>query len=194
MRCFIAKTCSCLLAFALAPIAYAAAEGESAGWIGATGGISVPNYNASGLAASSRTAFGLTGGAKIGTEYGVGAYYRTSSKDESVNGVDLKFGYDLYGVMAGYFFEGEAKGVYLGVVLGMSKVTIGTSASTTVSTSPLHYGLMAGYDHFLGEHFSLGGELNFITLASSSASSGGVTVQQDSFNTLNFNAALKFWF
>lgn len=199
MRGLIAKTCSCLLALALTPVAFAAADGDAAGWIGATGGMSVPNYSTTAntpFSATSRTSFGITGGAKIGTEYGVGAYYNSSHKDETgTSGVTLPFNYDLYGVMAGYFFEGEAKGVYLGVMLGMTKVVLGNAQSSSVSTSPMHWGLVAGYDYLLAQHFSLGGELNFVSVGSSNgAATNGVTVSQDSFNTLNFNAAIKFWF
>jgi len=198
MKRFFAKTFSCLLILAFAPMALAAAEGEAAGWVGATGGMSVPNFSMSGsypISATSRTAFGINGGAKIGTEFGVGAYYNTSRKDESSSGASLPFNYDLYGVMAGYFFEGEAKGVYLGFMLGMTKVVLGTAPGASFSTSPMHWGLIAGYDYLLARHFSLGGELNFVSVANSNGTgANGMTVSHDSFNTLNFNAAIKFWF
>ncbi len=169
--------------------ALAAASGESAGWVGALGGISVPNYENS----TSRTMMGITAGAKLGTEFGVGAYYLTSNKDESVNGVTTPFGYDLYGVMGGYFFEGEAKGVHLGLMLGMSKVS-SKYLTYGASTSPMHWGLVAGYDHMLGDNFSLGGSLNYISIANSSVSTVAGTWSQNSFSTLNFLASAKFWF
>jgi len=189
---FMSLARSFFLAFLLASIAdqaLAAASGEAAGWVGVQGGISVPNYEST----TSRTMMGITGGAKIGTELGVGAYYLTSSKDESVAGVTTPFGYDLYGVMGGYFFEGEAKGVHLGVMLGMSKVTSKINTNS-VSTSPMHWGLVAGYDHMLGDYFSLGGSLNYISIANSTASTTSGTWQQNSFSTLNFLGSAKFWF
>lgn len=174
--------------------AHAAASGEHAGWLGATGGLSVPNYDNT----TARTALGITAGAKLGSEYGVGAYYRTSAKDEAgLNGVTFPFNYDLYGVMAGYFFEGDAKGAYFGAMIGMTKVTSKPAVGGTnydASTSPMHWGLVGGYDYFIGDHLSLGAELSYVSVGNSTAATAGGTWAQSAFSTLNFNGALKFWF
>ena len=90
-----------LLAASLAFVggtAYAAGGGDAAGWVGVQGGMSVPNYSNT----SARSLFGITGGAKVGSEFGVGGYYQSSKKDEAANGVTFSFGYDLYGVMLAY--------------------------------------------------------------------------------------------
>jgi hypothetical protein len=189
LKSFTSHLFSVLFLATFAHQAFAAASGEAAAWVGALGGISVPNY----ANTTSRTMMGVNAGAKVGTELGVGAYYLTSSKDENVSGVTTPFGYDLYGVMGGYFFEGEAKGVHLGLMLGMSKVT-SKYLTDSVSTSPMHWGLVAGYDHMLGDFFSLGGSLNFISIANSTASTTSGTWLQAGFSTLNFLASLKFWF
>lgn len=171
-------------------LSLAAGSGDSAGWVGGQFGLSVPNAQNT----TSRSNMAITGGAKVGSEFGVGAYYQTSRKDESVNGVSTPWNYDLYGVMAGYFFEGEAKGVYLGGLLGMSKVGTKTAGGLDVSTSPMHWGLVAGYDHMLAQHFSLGGEVTYISVASSSTTVAATTVTTDAFSTLNFMVSGKFWF
>ena len=103
--------------FAFAPSAQAA--GDSSGWIGANVGMSVPNSEGT----TARPIMGVNGGAMLGTEFGLGAYYLTSSKDETVNGVTGTFTYSFYGVDFTYHFEGEAAGAYFGGRLGMSRVS-----------------------------------------------------------------------
>jgi Outer membrane protein beta-barrel domain len=170
--------------------AQAAADGDSAGWVGGQFGISVPNYSNM----TSRTGYGISAGAKVGSVFGVGGYCSSSHKDESIANVTQPFNYDLYGVMAGYFFEGEARGVYVGGMLGMTKVSFNAN-NASASTSPMHYGVVAGYDYLLMSHLSLGGEISYVSIASSTATTTlGATASQDAFATLNFNAALKFWF
>lgn len=151
--------------------------GDASVWVGALFGLSVPNASNT----SSRTTYGLTGGAKVGSELGVGGYYLTSHKDEDVAGTKVPFDYDLYGVEGAYHFEGEAKGVYLGGRLGVSKVKAGT-----VDGSPMNFGAMAGYNYFLGDHFSLGGEVNFMSVEKAGSING--------FTMLNFLASAKAWF
>jgi len=139
------------------------------------GGLSVPNQDDS----TTRPILALTGGAKIGSEMGLGAYLFTSSKDEDA---PLgKFNYDLYGVELGYHFEGEAKGVYLAGRVGTSKVKVGGE-----SESPFHIGAAGGFNYFLQQHFSVGGEVNYFSVTSS----GDV----DGFGMLNFLGSAKFWF
>ena len=155
----------------------AQAARDPSGWVGAMGGLSVPNADNS----SSRPMFGITAGAMLGTEYGLGAYYQTSSKDEDVPTGKSSFNYDLYGVEFTYNFEGSARGVYLGGRIGTSKVTSGSNSS-----SPTHVGAVAGFNHMLGESLSIGGDLSYISVSSSSSIS--------SFSMLNFLATVKVWF
>ncbi|MEK7357440.1 MAG: outer membrane beta-barrel protein [Bdellovibrionota bacterium] len=153
------------------------AKAEQAGWVGGLFGLSIPNADQT----TSRGAFGITGGAKLGSEWGIGGYYLTSHKDETGG----KFGYDLYGIEFAYHFEGEAAGVYLGGRVGTSKITSGA-----ITTSPTNYGAVAGFNHFLSDHVSLGGELNFFSVPESTSTA--TTVK--GFTMLNFLAAAKFWF
>lgn len=153
----------------------AVSNAEPKGWIGALGGLSVPNQSDS----TSRLMFGITGGAKLGTEFGVGGYFLSASKDEG--GSLGTFTYEMYGVEFAYHFEGEANGVYVGGRLGTSKVKAGG-----ISASPLNYGAVAGYNHFLGENFSLGGEVNFFSIPTENNVRG--------FTMLNFLGSAKFWF
>jgi hypothetical protein len=163
-----------LTASFLAP-ARAMAEGDQKGWIGAVGGLTVPAQDDS----STRPMLGITGGAKIGSEMGVGGYFFTSSKDE---GAPLKtFSYDLFGVEFGYHFEGEARGVYLAARVGTSKVK-----AAGVSASPMNYGAVAGYNYFLNEQVSVGGEVNFFSVTGAN--------DIDGFTMLNFLGSAKFWF
>lgn len=171
---------------ALAPVAHA----EPQAWVGGLLGLSIPNADDT----SARPIYGITGGAKLGSEYGIGAYYLTSQKEEDVAGAKSSFDVDLYGVEVAYHFEGEAKGVYLGGRLGTSKVRVGASGNTH-STSPFHWGLVAGYNHMLGENFSLGGEANVMSVASSKYTSTlGLERTIDGFTMLNFMATAKLWF
>jgi len=155
------------------------AEYDSPAWIGGMYGLSVPSASHT----NSRGMYGLTAGAKLGSEYGIGVYYLNSHNKESAG----DFNYDLYGVEFGYHFEGEAKGAYFGGRLGTSKLKV-TSGGFTSSTSPFHYGVFAGYNYFVGDHFSLGGEAGFMSVASSTD-----TNTIDGFTMLNFLLTAKFW-
>jgi hypothetical protein len=166
------------------------AMAESSAWIGGLFGLSIPNASNT----TSRSMFGIDGGAKVGGDFGVGAYFLSSTKDESTTSGLSSFNYDLYGIEVGPQFEGEAKGVYLSLRLGTSKVKVGT-----LTTSPFHWGAVAGYNHFLGSkasNVSIGGEASFISVASSSGIPiGGVLTQSiDAFSALNFLLTAKLWF
>lgn len=167
--------------------ANAAAEGEQALWIGGAGGLLVPNKSGT----SARTQLGITAGAKIGTELGFGGYYFTSKKDEA--GTVGSFDLDFYGVEGTYHFEGEAKGAYFGVRLGITKMDFGVSPNQ-VTASPFHAGAIAGYNHWITDFLSVGGDLSFYSVSKGEATSlPGVTVTVDSFSALSFLATLKFW-
>ncbi len=167
--------------------ANAAAEGEKALWVGGAGGVLVPNRSSS----TARGAFGVTLGAKVGTEMGVGAYYFSSKKDEG--GTQGKFDMDLYGVQGSYHFEGEAKGAFFGLRLGIAKMDFGVPTAQ-VSASPFHFGVFAGYDHFITNSFSVGGDVSFYSVSKGEATSlAGTTVSVDAFSALSFLATLKLW-
>jgi hypothetical protein len=185
---------SAIVIFALTLLTTASraqASEEPHGWVGALGGISIPNADNT----TSRVGYGVTAGAKLGSEWGLGAYYLTSKKDESASGVTYSFNYDLYGVELAYHFEGEALGAYVGGRVGTSKITAGVG-STQISTSPTHYGLVAGYNYFLNDNLSLGGEFSYVSVGSSSSTALGssTSVTIDGFSILNFMASVKFWF
>lgn len=174
------------LGLGMIAIPEANAAQDPAGWVGGLFGIAIPNKDNT----TARPIYGITAGAKLGSEWGIGAYYLNSQKDEDILATKTKFNLDLYGVEFAYHFEGEARGVYLGGRVGMSKVTLGTA-----STSPTHFGAVAGYNHFLGDNFSIGGDLSLLQVQSSSTTpTPGVTVAIDSFTTLNFMASAKLWF
>lgn len=167
------------------------ADAAESAWVGGLFGLAVPNATDT----TARAMYGITGGAKVGSDFGFGVYYLTSPKDESVGGVSSKFDFDLYGIEGAVHFEGEAKGVYLGGRLGTSKVTTGASGGT-LSTSPFHFGLLAGYNHMLGDRLSLGGEANFFSVAKSEGTPSGAVLTRtiDSFTILSFLATIKVWF
>jgi hypothetical protein len=152
------------------------------GWLGVEGGLSVPTYHDT----SSRGMWGITAGAKLGTEYGLGAYYLHSSAHEDVDGFsNTPFNYDLYGIQASYHFEGDALGAFFGARLGISKVKRGT-----IETSPVNYGVFGGYDYFFNRHFSLGGEASVMGVGGGNDQGSHI----DSFVMINFLAAAKLWF
>ncbi len=146
-------------------------------WVGGLFGLSVPSADST----SARGMYGITLGAKIGDNLGVGGYYLSSQKDESGG----KFNYDLFGVQVSYHFDGDATGAWFGGRIGTSKVNVGPS-----NFSPMNIGAVAGYDYLLAQHLSLGGEVNWMSIPD--ASSGLSSLK--GFSTLNFLAALKFWF
>ncbi len=147
------------------------------GWAGGLVGITVPNADNS----SSRLAYGVTAGAKLGSEYGLGAYFLNSSKKEDT----ADFDYQLFGIQLSYHFEGEAAGAFFGARVGISKVKVALA-----ETSPTNYGIVGGYDHPIGERLSLGGEASYMSVAR--GSDNGVNIP--SFGMINFLASLKFWF
>jgi hypothetical protein len=161
--------------------AKAHAEDLAHGWAGAMGGISIPSLSGS----SARGLWGLTVGAKLGSELGLGAYYEGSSKNEDFNGTEQAFNYSLYGVQFSYHFEGEAMGAYFGARVGISKVNKGG-----VNVSPVNYGAFGGYDYMIIPQLSVGGELAYMGVGSGSEGTNTVS----SFSMLNFTGAVKFWF
>lgn len=167
--------------------AHAAAEGEKALWVGVAGGLLVPNKSST----TARDFYGVTAGAKVGTEFGLGAYYFSSKKDEG--GTLGRFDLGFYGVEGTYHFEGEAKGAYFGLRLGITKMDFGT-APNQVAASPFHVGAVAGYNHWLTDFVSVGGDLGFYSVSKGEATSlTGTTVSSDSFSALSFLATVKLW-
>ncbi len=171
--------------FGLGSQALAAAEGEPAMWVGGTYGLFVPNKSST----TARPMYGATVGAKIGTELGLGAYYFTSQKDEGAT--VGKFNLDFYGVEGTYHFEGEAKGAYFGLRLGITKMNYGV---TEVTASPFHAGIIGGYNHWLTDNISLGGDVSFYSVSKGEATPpGGTPLTVESFSALSFLATLKLW-
>src|SRR5690606_16315188 len=97
--------------------------GQAKGYLGVQAGISVPDYDDT----SSRLAYGFVGGARLDGEFGIGAYYLDSSKEEDVAGTEIDFNYQLYGFEGTYHFEGAADGAYVGARIGVSKVKVGNT-------------------------------------------------------------------
>lgn len=163
---------------------------EHQAYFGALGGVSVPDAQYT----TSRSAFGFTAGAKLSDEYGLGFFYLNSRKDEVGQnpGVSFGFEYGIYGVEANYYFDGSAAGAHFGARVGTAKVTKGEVTGRDYSSSPFVYGLQGGYDHMLGNHFSLGGEFNAMFVQGGPQDSVTGTVVGP-FATLNFLLAAKFW-
>ena len=180
-RASLTVVVAAVLGFAFVAQNASAAMTEPSVWIGGAFGLTVPNADNS----TARPIYGLTAGAKLGTEYGLGVYYFSSQKKETPG----NFNYDLYGIEFGYHFEGDARGVYFGGRVGTSKLRRDT-ATTTASPSPFHFGVMAGYNYFLGDHFSIGADASFMSVASASDSGNPVS----SFTMLNFMGTAKVWF
>lgn len=172
---FSSSVFSGLVLFVLTIAAPAGAIETPHTWAGTHYGVAVPNADGT----SARPMMGFTAGTKLGTEMGLGAYYFGSHKDETPLG---RYDYDLYGIELGYHFEGEAAGAFVGARLGISKVT---TATTVLSSSPLHFGLVGGYDYMIMDHLSVGAEANFFSIQAG----GGV----GGFTSLDFLASLKIW-
>jgi hypothetical protein len=157
------------------------------GWVGGLLGMTVPNKDKT----SARPMWGISGGAKLGSEFGLGAYYLNSNNDEQLStGAKVNFGFDLYGIEAAYHFEGEAKGVYVGGRIGMSKVKV-----ADFSTSPAHWGIVGGYNHMIADNVSIGSEASYMSIANSSYNdNAGTSASIDSFSLLSFLLSAKLWF
>lgn len=156
-------------------------QAQARGYLGAQAGISVPDYDDS----SSRLGFGFTGGARLDGEFGLGAYYLSSSKEETIGVTQTDFNYQLYGFEGSFHFEGVADGAYVGLRVGISKVKLGTS-----DFSPTNYGLLFGYDYFVQEMWSVGLEGSYMRIE---GDKDGL-VNLDGFTTLQLMASTKVWF
>ncbi len=154
---------------------------QAKGYVGVLGGMSVPDADDT----SSRPVFGIIGGARLDGEFGLGGYFLSSSKEESNGAADFDFNYDLYGIEGSFHFEGVAEGAFVAVRAGISKVKLGNT-----NYSPMSYGILFGYDHFLAENFSLGLEAGWMRVEGEKKTGAA---DLDSFSALNFAAALKFW-
>jgi hypothetical protein len=154
---------------------------QARGYLGAQGGISVPDYDDT----SSRFAFGFSGGARLDGEFGIGAYYLSSAKEETMDGVDRDFNFQLYGFEGSYHFEGVADGAYLGVRAGISKVK-----ASDVDFSPTNYGALFGYDYFVNPMWSIGLEGSYFHVEGDTKDNATL----DSFNSLQLLASTKVWF
>lgn len=172
---------SVLLVFSFA----ASAQAQAKAYVGAVLGMSVPNADDT----SARPMFGIIGGARLDGELGIGGFYLASSKDETINSVEVPFDYSLYGMEGSFHLEGVAEGAFLFARVGLAKVESKVAANS-VNYSPMVWGLGAGYDYFISENFSVGGEGSFLSVLKDGDPDGDLK----SFVMLNFLAAAKFWF
>ncbi len=188
---FGAMFCMALLVFG-ARTAFAAGGIDSKGFVGGLFGLHIPDADDT----SARPAFGITGGAKLGTEFAIAGYYMSSSKEEENDlGITGDFNYTMYGVEGSYHFEGEAAGVYVGGRLGMTDVKVGTIINgAKISFAPTHLGIVGGYNHWLAENMSLGGEVAYYSVGESDKTYLASKRTLEGFNILSFMASAKLWF
>ncbi len=154
---------------------------QAKGYLGVQGGMSVPDADDT----SSRLGYGAVGGARLDGEFGIGAYYLNSSKEESVNGTDVDFNYQLYGFEGTFHFEGVADGGYVGLRVGISKVEVGG-----IEFSPTSYGALFGYDYFVNDNWSVGLEGSYMRVEGDDKDGRDL----DGFSTLQLLASTKVWF
>ena len=154
---------------------------QARGYLGVQGGLSVPDADDT----SSRLGYGVVGGARLDGEFGIGAYYLNSSKEESVAGTDVDFNYQLYGFEGTFHFEGVADGGYVGLRVGISKVDVGG-----IEFSPTSYGALFGYDYFVKDNWSVGLEGSYMRVEGDDKDG----VELDGFSTLQLLASTKVWF
>lgn len=167
---------------------YAAFDVDKSLWAGGAYGFEVPTKNG----VSQRSIYGITAGAKIGSEFGLGGYYFSSggADNGAIGMLDTKY----YGIEVSYHFEGEARGAYLGLRFGITKVDFGLSPNE-VSASPFHTGIIAGYNYMISDSLSIGGDFGYYMVSKGEATSQatGATQSLDGYSTLNFMATLKAW-
>ena len=149
---------------------------EKSLYFGGLLGASVPDAKNT----QARSLFGLSALGKMGSEYGIGGYFFSSSNKETANGTSYDFNYSLYGLQFSYHFDGEAVGAWFGFRYGISKVLVADT-----SYSPSHFGFAFGYDHFLTSVVSIGAEASWLSLRKEDTLAA--------FNALNLLCVLKMW-
>ncbi len=162
---------------------------QGGGYVGGQFGLTVPSESNT----TSRTAYGAVAGGKLGDNFGLGAYFVGSSKNENAGNIG-SFKYNFFGLEGNYFFDGSGRGGYIGINAGLSKITQTDRAGNSYSFSPFVWGGQAGYDYFLTEFLSLGAEASVLLISSQNATTNGVTVNLSSFTAINFLAQVKLWF
>jgi hypothetical protein len=188
----MSKFLLCLVLSAVSSSAFAIeyASAQASAFIGGVAGFSVPDYEDT----SARPMFGIVGGAKLSGEWGLGGYYLTASKEESMDPLgtglnsDMDFNYALYGLQAMYYLEGIADNAYLAARIGMAKVKVDDE-----NFSPLAWGFHFGYDFPIRDFLTLGLEAGFMSVQGEDKSA--ITdIDLDSMTMINLLAAAKFWF
>jgi len=180
----------CMILSAVSSSAFAIeyASAQSSAFIGGVAGFSVPDYEDT----SARPMFGIVGGAKLSGEWGLGGFYLTASKGESMDPsnsgtkTDMDFNYTMYGLQGMYYLEGIADNAYLAARVGMAKVK-----QDDETFSPLAWGLLFGYDFPVREFFTLGLEAGFMAVQGDDKSAGKSI---DGMTMINLLGAAKFWF
>jgi hypothetical protein len=161
------------------------AHAQAKGYVGLLVGLSVPDADDT----SARPMYGVMGGARLDGEFGLGAFFLTASKEETIDGTKADFNYSLYGLEGSFHFEGVADGAFVAARVGLAKVKQGFPAGSE-NFSPLVWGIGFGYDYFLSEKFSLGAEAGFMSVQGESKTPNDL----DGFTMLNFLVAAKMWF
>lgn len=167
----------CLL---LSLLASNSVHAQAKGYVGGLLGFSVPDYDHT----SGRPGFGVIGGARLDGELGVGAFYITSSKEETNAGTKFKFDYSFYGLEGSFHFENIADGAFVAARVGLGKVDVGSN-----NISPFVWGLNFGYDYYLNEKFSLGIDAGFMN--AQGGDDGNTHIK--GFTALDFLVAAKLW-
>ena len=154
---------------------------ELPGYIGVLAGVNQP----SGSGANTTPALGLSAGARIIPNFGLGvfgAYFGQTSAGGLL-------GLPSNTAVSTGLLVGQARiylsGLHIGAEFGGAmKFWSGTSSALHggSSTTSLVYGPEAGYDHHLSRNFSLGGEIHYLIS----------TAEQD-VNAIQLLAAVKFW-
>lgn len=164
-------------------------QGGAQAYVGGQFGLSVPSESNT----SARTGYGVKGGAKLGDNFGAGAYFFNSVKGEN-NSNYGNFNYAAYGLEADYYFDGSGTGGYIGGNVGLTKVTVSDSSGNSYSFSPFVWGGQGGYDYMITPFFSLGLEAQVLFISSGDTTTNNQSQHLSSFTALNFLAQAKFWF
>src|SRR5688572_27074402 len=94
---------------------------QAKGYVGVVGGFSVPDAEDT----SGRPIFGAVAGARLDGELGLGGYFLSSSKKETINGNKEDFNYSMFGIEGSFHFEGVADGAYVALRMGIAKIKFG---------------------------------------------------------------------
>lgn len=133
---------------------------------------------------------GIEGKAFVSPMLSLGGYYAQSDKSGQRSSQE-QFYYSLTGVEAAYHMPSATGDTFIATRIGITKLTE-TMNNTEFIFSPYHYGVVSGYDYYLGSYVSVGFEGSYLhVLPGRTTDSAGAFYNSNSFNIITFLVSLQ---